>query len=120
MNRYVIEGIVRDVQAGKRVALAASTRRLSVAVWRNVAASCEEWERVSRVHGRERIDHPSGGVVVPVSVSDTGGRGMTLDVAVLLDGLRPIEHTARRERFLEDLMIAGATVPGGIEIIRCE
>lgn len=118
MNRYVIDGIVRDIVDGKDVALLAARRRDARKVFDLVYAASDDWPEACRVNGREVLRTWNGSLHV-LSLGP-GGRGLSLDVLVLVDGLRPIENTRRREDILAELIPAGNGRPNGLEIIYCE
>lgn len=87
MNRYVHEGIARDVEAGKRVAVLAATHDAAAAAFTEVRETRPGWAKVYRAAGAQRLEHESGGVAVFVSVRGNGYRGLTADTLVLVDGL---------------------------------
>lgn len=87
MNRYVPEGIARDLEAGKRVIVIASTMRIARLAFEEIAAA-HPWPVARGTAGVERIESASGGVATFHSASRSGSlRGLTADTLVLVDGL---------------------------------
>ena len=121
-NRYAVEGIVRDMLAGKAVALAghtrAETRKTFDAVVGYLEAKGIRPSRVTRANGAERVELGLGRVVV-ITADAKAGRGHSLDVLVLVDGLRTLSDHVRDD-FMASVLPAGATRPGGLEVIRLE
>lgn len=98
MNRYAVEGITRDLRAGRRVLVACHTRAEARAVFDALRASDELSStvgvRILQSNGRERIEHPSGGRCTFGSAA-TGGvlRGRSVDTLVCA----PDVYQAHRE-----------------------
>ena len=102
--RYLVEGVARDVTAGKRVLVAMPRMVEAREVFRRVAES-GDWSRVQRANGVESVEHGSGGRAWFRSASN-GVRGVDCDVLVVARGAA--DH-------LDELL--PAVVPGG-EAIR--
>lgn len=91
VNRYSVEGVVRDVEAGRRVAFVASSRSCLVAFHEVLEAlGPVDGLDVRKVSGDERIRHPSGGVFRPVRI---GGEMRVSTADVVLFG-EPVGHQA--------------------------
>ncbi|MEE6295185.1 hypothetical protein [Georgenia wangjunii] len=82
MNRYLIEGILRDVRAGKRVVIMG---RLAIGsnAFEHLTAATDDWVRVRRTSGRESAEHPSGGSVL-VRAATPGFHRPRADVVVTI------------------------------------
>lgn len=87
-NRYIVEGLVRDLRAGKRVLLIAPTRLASRHTFLNVLDSIlngpglPRTKRVHRAQGREYIEMDNGGTLTVATLD--GARGRVTDTIVLL------------------------------------
>ena len=109
MNRYVKEGIARDLVAGKRIAFV----HLAVA---NCAAlhdlhALPGVTKVVRANGRERIEHESGGVVTFHAGSRGALRGMSCDVVYLGHPKMQMDSDTISDAFV-------ATAASGGDVIR--
>lgn len=113
MNRYVVEGIVRDVLAGKRVGLVAGRQEDARTVFALLLDSGVSWEEVRKDSGMEMVRSGTGAAFV-LSATTESVRGRELDVVVLLDGLRPLEGSERRREFLDSVS------PTRAELVFCE
>lgn len=100
--RYLVEGVARDVAAGKRVLVAMPRMVEAREVFRRVAES-GDW---SRTNGVEPVEHGSGGRAWFRSASSNGVRGIQCDVLVVAGDAA--DH-------LDELL--PAVVPGG-EVVR--
>ena len=98
--RYLVEGVARDVAAGKRVLVAMPRMVEAREVFRRVAES-GDWSRVQRTNGMESVEHDSGGRAWFRSASSHGVRGVHCDVLVV------VGDVADRDELLP------AVVPGG-------
>lgn len=108
MNRYIADGICRDLAEGKRVGLVALTRRCSRATFNLVAETIgDEAERVIKADGRELIITASGGELRIFTLSPSGLRGVSLDVLVIPD--RDAIPYDRMMRLLDDIRAISAT-----------
>lgn len=96
MSRYLTEGIRRDIQAGKRVAVLGNTRDEALYVQRDLLGLDVQWDEVRTAHGRELLRLGSGGCFFRTA-NGNAARGMELDVAILLGGLRGITIKTRVE-----------------------
>lgn len=81
MNRYAAQGILADLEAGKRVAVVTRPGAVpqsfrEIAALADAHTACE----VYRANGRERIAHASGGRATFLSAASRAGRGLSLDV----------------------------------------
>ena len=99
--RYLVEGVARDVAAGKRVLVAMPRIVEAREAFRRVAES-GDWSRVQRTNGRESVEHDSGGRAWFRSASSTGVRGVDCDVLVAVGDAA--DHSDR---------LLPALVPGG-------
>lgn len=106
MNRYVIEGIIRDAASGKRVAVVPAYLRGADGLM-GAAAEHPRASHVIRAHGRAEVRFHSGGSL-RVRTADSL-RGHQAEV-VVLDA-----RTGNDQRALECAVIC--TAPGG-EVIR--
>lgn len=112
MNRYVTEGIARDLEAGKRVIVTASTMRTARLAFEALAAA-HPWPVVRRTAGVERIESASGGVATFHSARRRGSvRGLQADVVAVLDGFEPLSFNGARQA-LDEIR------PIGAEMINC-
>lgn len=120
MNRYVAEGVARDVEAGKRVILVAWTVHTSRHAFDWVAKTMStrgpdggpSWSRRRMSAGNELIEHESGGWLRVVSKSRGSFRGLTADVIVVVDGFTPTNDVQRVNEIRAEMQ------PTGAEIIR--
>lgn len=107
MNRYVSEGIARDLEAGKRVIVTASTMRATRPAFEELAAA-HPWPVVRRTAGIERIESASGGVATFHSAQRRGSvRGLQADVVAVLDGFEGLSLAAGRQA-LDEIRPIGA------------
>ena len=83
--RYLVEGVARDVAAGKRVLVAMPRMWEAREVFRRVAEA-GDWSRVQRTNGMESVEHGSGGRAWFRSASSNGVRGIQCDVLVVVGG----------------------------------
>lgn len=112
MNRYVSEGIVRDLEAGKRVIVTASVMRTARLAFEELAAA-HPWQVVRSTAGVERIESASGGVATFHSALQRGSvRGLQADVVAVLDGFEGLSFNGARQALNE-------ISPIGAEIINC-
>lgn len=118
-TRYAVEGIIRDMLAGKAVALAghtrAETRKTFDAIVQYLEAKSIRPGLVRKANGHECIELGTGRVII-LTADTKGGRGHVLDVLVIVDGLGTLNADVR-SRFMESVIPAGATRPGGLEVI---
>lgn len=109
MSRYLIEGIRRDVESGKCVAIIGNTRREAKGEFEDIVQAGDPWDAVSRTNGKESAWFRGGSVYV-VTADPRAVRGRTFDVAVLLGGLRSLSLEKSNEFFR-------ALRPTGAELI---
>ena len=83
MNRYVLEGIIRDAQAGKRILCVVPSREVQHIIDQLESASGIALLR--RSHGDCRVMFTSGGGIIFVHPEHSGGRGHTADIVVIDD-----------------------------------
>lgn len=93
MNRYLIEGLIRDLHAGKTIMLTAPTKYCSLHAFRLMVDALQDDPTVSKIrlaHGLEGIDMSNGGKLRVMAANDKSGRGFDADVVVLIsrDGMR--------------------------------
>lgn len=112
MNRYIIEGIIRDVIVGKRVGVVAETRWRAREFFTQLVGAEVGWDECRLAHGMEMVRKGAGGVML-LSATPESPRGRELDVVVMLDGLRSIADEKRQE-FLDSVS------PTRAELILCE
>ena len=112
MNRYVTEGITRDLEAGKRVIVTASTMRTARLAFETLAAA-HPWPVVRGTGGVERIESASGGVATFHSAQRRESvRGLQADVVAVVDGFERLSFNAARLA-LDEIR------PIGAEMINC-
>ena len=87
MNRYVIDGISRDLIGGKRIVFF-GLQVEAEALHRAVLASGIATSRVVETNGRKRIELPSGGALTYRSCQRCASRGLSADVVVVDDDVR--------------------------------
>lgn len=92
MNRYVIEGLIRDLHAGKTIMLTAPTMHCSLHAFRIMVDALQDDAKVSKVrlaHGLEGIDMSNGGQL-RIMAANGKSRRVDADVVVLIsrDGMR--------------------------------
>ena len=98
MNRYVADGILDDVIAGRTVLLVteggpatrAALEEIATRVNRRALAGVS----VRLAHGQESVTHCDGGRAVLVPAGGHGGRGLTVDVLF-------VDADISRERYAE-------------------
>ncbi|MFI6270722.1 hypothetical protein [Micromonospora zamorensis] len=88
MNRYIIDGLLADMRAGRRVVVLSGTRTELRNTFVEVAAHATEKERVRRRNGEERISVADGLGWITFGLSGNPPRGFDADV-VLFDAHRP-------------------------------
>lgn len=64
MNRYVTEGIIRDLEDGKDVVLLGPHRGHAMSRYKEIVALPEPWGRVSKANGRESAQLGDGRLTV--------------------------------------------------------
>ncbi|MEE6280159.1 hypothetical protein [Georgenia sp. MJ170] len=105
MNRYGLEGMARDVAAGKSVLLVSVLRRSAVAIFRELAGFAD-WQRVRFTNGREHLTHWSGGRLDVVAAGHAL-RGRSPDV-LIIEGADAL--SVAQEDELRPLLATGAEV----------
>lgn len=108
MNRYVVDGALADMRAGKRVVIAAESVAHARHCFHEFADRAVEGETVRRANGQERIEHPSTGLILFRSVRGNALRGLTADVVYL-------DADASPEQMAEVLPVVASS---GGEVIR--
>ena len=83
MNRYVIDGITRDAQAGKRIICVVPSREVQHIITRLESASGISLLR--RSHGDQRVMFTSGGGITFVHPQRETMRGHSADIVVIDD-----------------------------------
>ena len=83
MNRYVLEGIIRDAQAGKRVLCVIPSREVQHVITQLESASGIVMLR--RSHGQELISFGSGGAVSFAVPARGPMRGIHAEIVVIDD-----------------------------------
>lgn len=112
MNRYVVDGVLADLAAGRRVLVVSQTVNQGRYAFDDIVSALQDAGRhddviVRRANGAQRIEDRRGGWVRFCSVASSA-RGMTADV-VFIDADPTIEQLA-------DLMPVVASTGG--EVIR--
>ena len=113
MNRYGLEGVARDLAAGRSVVYVGSGVACRAAFER-IAALMPDGARMRRANGDERIEHPSGGSLRfrRLGAWRYNLRGLVADV-VILDGA----ETDRDLGLVRELTVLVAGSPHG-EVLR--
>ena len=113
MNRYGLEGVARDMAAGRSVVYVGSVVACRAAFER-IAALMPDGARMRRANGDERIQHPSGGSLRfrRLGAWRYNLRGLVADV-VILDGA----ETDRDLGLVRELTVLVAGSPHG-EVLR--
>ena len=113
MNRYGLEGVARDMAAGRSVVYVGSGVACRAAFER-IAALMPDGARMRRANGDERIQHPSGGSLRfrRLGAWRYNLRGLVADV-VILDGA----ETDRDFDLVRELTVLVAGSPHG-EVLR--
>lgn len=113
MNRYGLEGVARDLAAGRSVVYVGSGVACRAAFER-IAALMPDGARMRRANGDERIQHPSGGSLRfrRLGAWRYNLRGLVADV-VILDGA----ETDRDLGLVRELTVLVAGSPHG-EVLR--
>lgn len=113
MNRYGLEGVARDLAAGRSVVYVGSGVACRAAFER-IAALMPDGARMRRANGDERIEHPSGGSLRfrRLGAWRCNLRGLVADV-VILDGA----ETDRDLGLVRELTVLVAGSPHG-EVLR--
>jgi hypothetical protein len=83
MNRYVVEGVLRDARSGKRVVWIAWNMDEAREAYEAVASSRTEAECVHWENGKTWLMLPSGGWVRFVHASCPSYRGLVADVVFI-------------------------------------
>ncbi|TFV83147.1 hypothetical protein [Blastococcus sp. CT_GayMR16] len=109
MNRYVVDGVLADMRASKRVVVVAESGPLARRCLDECEARAVAGEKVRRAHGEERIEHPYGGRITFHTIRGGGLRGVAADVVY-------VDADATLEQIGELRLIVSAS-PGG-EVIR--
>lgn len=87
MNRYAVEGVLRDARSGKRILWVELTERGARQALADVEAAVgADAVKIVRGIGREKVTLPGGGAVTFVSVLGTGYRGQSADVIYIAGG----------------------------------
>lgn len=97
----MVDGAIRDLEAGKRILLLAQNRRMSQRHFDDIARRLDDIgieAKVRRTNGQERIDLDTGGSIVFRS-TERAARGYSADVMIV------DETMARSERWCD--VIAG-------------
>ncbi len=83
MNRYIRDGVLADMRAGRRVIVFSRGHLAARELLASFAEHVRDGERVYRTHGSERVEaRNSGGWVRFMSIA-AGVRGLSADVVVL-------------------------------------
>ena len=106
MNRFVVEGLVREAQRGKRVACA--SLRVEHQAVLDAAGRAEGACSTVRANGRQRVDFTSGGSIAMFSTDPAAVRGLSLDV-LYLDLAAELAYSRN---------LYADAIPTGAEIIR--
>lgn len=82
MNRYLIDGITRDLIGGKRIVFVGLLGEAD-SLHRAVLDSGIATRRIVETNGRKRIELPSGGTLTCRSCQRCASRGFSADVVVV-------------------------------------
>ncbi|BCW61858.1 hypothetical protein [Arthrobacter sp. StoSoilB22] len=87
MNRYVVDGLVADLRAGKTIGLMGITRVSTRNTFNAVADAVPDYElsRVYRANGYEQIDHAAGGSLRLLATSTSKIPSLGLTTLVIAD-----------------------------------
>lgn len=83
MNRYVLDGVLADMRAGRRVLIVGETQRHARHSFNELADRVGADAQVVRANGRERIQHVGGGSIVFSSLGSGSARGLSFDVVFI-------------------------------------
>ena len=108
MNRYVLEGIIRDAQAGKRILCVVPSREVQHIITRLESASGIALLR--RSHGDERVLFTSGGGITFAHARREAMRGHSADIVVIDD----VYYLDQMFRLHADLKVIVAAASGEI------
>ena len=107
MNRYFIDGVLRDMRAGRRVLVLAPTYAATTDAFEAVAVRRAHGEGMRRVNGDLRIRNTAAGGEVLFQMDGAPAlRGMEADVIVALD--RPATLEAVQ---LHAMLVACSSAP---------
>lgn len=112
LNRYAVEGVLRDLEAGKLVVILGGGARAGADFLRAVesAGGDEAWSRVVHVNGAGRLEHRSGGRLM-VGGAPSSHRGRVAGASVVIDRLGPQDRQETRDALF-------SLQAGGAEIVR--
>lgn len=88
MDRYLIEGLIRDLHAGKFVVLVAPTLKQSGNAHLHLADELQDSAHVRtirRTNGNQSIEMHNGGRLKVIAADMNAGRGFNADTIVTLD-----------------------------------
>ena len=108
MNRYVIEGIIRDAQAGKRIICAIPSREVKRIIDQLEGASGIALLR--RSHGDQRVLFTSGGDITFAHPQRETMRGHSADIVVVDD----VYYRDQMFRLHADIKVTVAAASGEI------
>lgn len=84
MNRYVIDGMLKDAEAGKHVALFSPIPAERRNAFETLAAqTANTASKTVRANGREEIQLPSGGRITIHPATDASPRGWSPDITAV-------------------------------------
>lgn len=88
-NRYVIDGIIKDLSAGKHVHLVGHSMRTTRFQFGEVlrCIAPDDLREVRKSNGDERLETTTGGKVTVSTINGNGGRGVTPDSIVAFESL---------------------------------
>lgn len=87
MNRYLIEGLIRDLHAGNTVVVIAPSMAQSRHAFMAVTSELEVDDSVAKIlrgNGRECIEMRNGARLRTIAANCNGGRGFNADIVVVL------------------------------------
>lgn len=88
MNRYLIEGLIRDLHAGNTIVVIAPNMAQSRHAFMAATAELEADEGIAKIirgNGRECIEMLNGARLRTIAATCNGGRGFNADIIVVLD-----------------------------------
>lgn len=83
MNRYITDGILRDLELGRSVLIASPTEAEARDLYLAVTER-GDFDKVYKAHYKCRAQHLSGAQLHAVGINGTGYRGVSVDIIVML------------------------------------
>lgn len=108
MSRYLIDGMRKDAEEGKRVLYCSSTGRDARATFEQMAAEAAPEVKVYRANGSESLTWPNGGRIT-FHFAGRGLRGMEADVTVVR-GWNDLHEASRQDAVLTTNGLGGELI----------